>query len=516
MTDSTHSRPYHLYRIAIIGVWLIVLALSLLLLLQGEVSRVRDDFRSSTGKLLHAVSDRVVMQEISLEGFANFIASMPQLDLDRARVFARRWRERFPEIYMLEIVQRLDHARRADFVQEMRAKGYAGFEIHTFGYESDRRVHLSPDKDVYYPVVFIEPELPEAKGVLGLDLSDTSSVLKNALEHSYAQQRLVASSPFDLLEGRRGYVMYRPLVDMPSEAMVELALEQELYALIVVDARTLIPDWVRDHRNLYVSLSYRNNADGVDERLVRVDTTRNDAGFLNRILPTFEQSERIESVSQPFVVTMRYKVGWGELNLGLFVLFIVVAVITFMIAKSFEHLIVESRLEKDAERQRLNILANYDNITGLPNRMLLLDRIEQAIRRAVRQQTRFAVVFIDLNDFKSVNDRYGHEAGNRLLKSVARRLIELMREEDTVARIHGDEFVIVLNDVHADMSVEVVSKKLAFSFRSPIEIEGHAIEISASVGHAVFPDDGATAEALLSVSDKQMYKEKRRSKIRVV
>ena len=516
MSSSAQQHQVQYYRFAIIGIWLIVLLLSVLLLLQGEISRIKSDFQALTGRLQLAVKDRIALQEISLEGFANFLSAMPELDLDRARYYVKRWRERYPEVYMMEIAQRLDHAERDDFVKKMRAAGYAGFEIHTFGFESDRAAHLSPEKDVYYPIVFIEPELPSVKGVLGLDLSDTSSILKSALERSYAKQRLVASKPFDLMEGRRGYVMYRPVVETPGESIVELAMEQELYTLIVVDASTLLPEWVGEHENLFVSLDCRNGVDSADLALVRINPGITDDGILRTMLPALEHEERIESTSQPFLLRMRYQIQWSDLNRRLFAIMLTVAVVTFLIAKLFERVINESRIEKEVERQRLSILANYDNITGLPNRILLLDRIEQAIQRANRQQVRFAVVFLDLDNFKSVNDQYGHEVGNQLLKAVGTRISESMRGEDTVARIHGDEFVIVLNDVHVNKNIEVVTKKLAHAFRAPVIIENDAIAVNASLGHAIYPDDGTTPEALLSTSDKRMYSAKRRSKIRVV
>lgn len=156
-------------------------------------------------------------------------------------------------------------------------------------------------------------------------------------------------------------------------------------------------------------------------------------------------------------------------------------------------------------RELINQQANFDPLTGLPNRRLMFDRLDQLIKQSIRSQKSIAVAYIDLDNFKDVNDSRGHDFGDQLLKGISARLRSEVRDTDTVARIGGDEFVILLGDLDrpeiADVIIREVSKKLA----DPILIEGQLIYITASVGVAMFPNDGGDGKTLLLAADQAMY-----------
>lgn len=156
-------------------------------------------------------------------------------------------------------------------------------------------------------------------------------------------------------------------------------------------------------------------------------------------------------------------------------------------------------------RELINQQANFDPLTGLPNRRLMVDRLEQLIKQSTRNKKSVAIAYIDLDNFKDINDSRGHDFGDQLLKGVATRLRSEVRETDTVARIGGDEFVILLGDLErpeiADPIIREVSKKLA----DPIAIEGQLIYVTASIGVSIFPNDGSEAKALLLGADQAMY-----------
>jgi diguanylate cyclase (GGDEF)-like protein len=162
-----------------------------------------------------------------------------------------------------------------------------------------------------------------------------------------------------------------------------------------------------------------------------------------------------------------------------------------------------------AEReQQLFQKAHFDALTGLPNRQLCHDRLRQALAVARRQEQKLAVLFIDLDGFKSVNDSLGHEAGDQLLREASVRLRSATRETDTVARLGGDEYVVILPSVHGPLEVEVLVANLMEALKWPFHINGEQCFISASVGVTVFPDDGGTAEDLLRKADTAMYSAK--------
>ncbi len=175
-------------------------------------------------------------------------------------------------------------------------------------------------------------------------------------------------------------------------------------------------------------------------------------------------------------------------------------------------------LRKSYENELLR-QANYDSLTGLANRLLVKDRLAQAIARAQRTATKVAVLFIDLDDFKKVNDSLGHSAGDELLMETARRLEECVRAtdtvglgasvgRDTVARMGGDEFVVLLTDLEHSDSVEVVAREIQQTLAQPFTVMGHEVFVSNSIGITLFPDDGVDIEVLMRNADLAMYQAK--------
>lgn len=157
--------------------------------------------------------------------------------------------------------------------------------------------------------------------------------------------------------------------------------------------------------------------------------------------------------------------------------------------------------------QELTYLALHDNLTKLPNRLLLEDRLEHAIRRAVRNGHRFALLFVDLDGFKAVNDAYGHPVGDRLLLQVARHLAAEIRAEDTLARLGGDEFV-VLADIRDPGDAAALADKLLETVAMPVQIEGGDLHVTGSIGVAIFGADGTSARELMANADAAMYSAK--------
>lgn len=153
--------------------------------------------------------------------------------------------------------------------------------------------------------------------------------------------------------------------------------------------------------------------------------------------------------------------------------------------------------------------AHHDFLTGLPNRRLFLDRLEQEIRHAKRGSLTLAVLFMDLDGFKQVNDTLGHEAGDRLLSVVAERLTACVREDDTVARLGGDEFTVVLVGVKQREDVERVAQTIVDALAMPFHVAQQPVRISASIGIALYPRDASSPFALLEAADKAMYEAKK-------
>ena len=157
---------------------------------------------------------------------------------------------------------------------------------------------------------------------------------------------------------------------------------------------------------------------------------------------------------------------------------------------------------------QLAYFAQHDSLTDLPNRRLLNDLFTQALLTAKRHKTVLAVLYLDLDRFKHINDSMGHAGGDRLLQAVAKRLVDCVRASDTVCRLGGDEFVIVLAEIAQAGDAAICSENILKCLRAPIIIDGQAIHVSSSIGIAIFPDDGSEAEVLLRNADSAMYEAK--------
>lgn len=160
--------------------------------------------------------------------------------------------------------------------------------------------------------------------------------------------------------------------------------------------------------------------------------------------------------------------------------------------------------QKDSE-ERLYYLAHYDNLSKLPNRLAFHDRLRQAISQAKRSQHEVAVMFLDLDGFKEVNDTLGHNAGDQVIREVATRLSAAMRETDTIARFGGDEFTILLSDIEERKGVETAAQKIIEAVAKPIQIENADAQVTTSIGISLFPQDGDDIDTLIRQADMAMY-----------
>lgn len=164
--------------------------------------------------------------------------------------------------------------------------------------------------------------------------------------------------------------------------------------------------------------------------------------------------------------------------------------------------------ERRKTEQQMRYMAQHDSLTSLPNRALFMDRLYQALSYCSRHQRQLAVLLLDLNKFKPVNDEYGHAAGDELLKATGESLRKLLRASDTVARLGGDEFVVLLPQLESPLEVSRVADKITEVLAQPFALSMARVQIGCSIGQALFPDDGSDAEQLIRIADERMYQQK--------
>ncbi len=173
--------------------------------------------------------------------------------------------------------------------------------------------------------------------------------------------------------------------------------------------------------------------------------------------------------------------------------------------------LVRDIVERKKTQEKIHQLAYYDSLTGLPNRVLMYDRLEQSLANARRQGSGVVLMFLDLDDFKVVNDTFGHEAGDRYLRTIAERLSSCLRKNDTVARFGGDEFVFCGQITHPE-ETPVIATKILGCLKPPVTIDNRPFVTTASIGIAIYPTDGSDASTLMKLADAAMYEAKGRGK----
>ncbi|MCL6414490.1 diguanylate cyclase [Aestuariirhabdus sp. Z084] len=232
--------------------------------------------------------------------------------------------------------------------------------------------------------------------------------------------------------------------------------------------------------------------------------------LLNQLISNLGEDE-LKALKDKWL-SIRLEFGINESDLWIARLKIIsIAALVVILILLWNHRLRQEIRRRIAAEEEVRHLATHDNLTGLPNRRLLWDRIEQALESARRNQHKAALFFIDLDGFKSVNDTLGHEAGDQLLIEVAARINSTLRDSDTIARIGGDEFVVLLPALNNSKGVAQVAENLLSCIKKPYPFAKDS-KIGASIGIAIFPDNADNPEELMTLADDQMYKVKKAGK----
>lgn len=509
------AKPLTWKYLALVGLWLLLTGTVIAFSVSTSITSTEYRFTQYGNALFEHLSDRTRSNQTILEGFAAIFTAFGDTDPDTASRYARQVLAHHPHIYALEIVRSVPRAGLEEFVAEQRQRGFPDFEIRGFSYDTDRQFHTIADKPAYYPVVFMEPMRAGSEEVIGLDI-DTVPFLRDAMFESIERQGAVASRPFDLVEGNLAYILFRPVQsDIPGDPPDPAASREEhpYTVALVVDAQHFVGPKTPLHSPKARVTVHHAGFPATDPDGLLFDASVPAPGMLERLLlPVFEYRRTVGTEGDSFGLFMEQQVGWADLNLRLLFTIGFASLVSLYLLGLFiraEHAHNQARL---AGEERLRFLATHDGLTGLPNRNLLMDRLAQARARADRQHTRFGILFLDLDNFKQINDAHGHQSGDLLLKLVADRLRMSVRSDDTVSRVGGDEFVVVAENVGRVGSLESLASKIKENLSRDFRVDNQEIDLSVSIGAVLYPSDGTRLETLMKLADTRMYEDKQSAK----
>lgn len=495
-------------RLVLVG-WLSIATMLTALTLWQAVATSKRAFEHTARDVANAITDRALVAETALEAFAVFVASQPLFDHGRTADFARALVARYPYLYKFEVAQQITDAERESLERRL-AEIYPGFEVQQFDYAGTRQWRRAPFASTYFPIIFQEPYFGDERQIVGLDLN-SSLFLIEAMQASFTQGLPVATRPFLLAENISGYVIHRSLDRGPDAIGAPLTATR--YALLALRADAFLGDVIGQHEPLAVSLLHDERGQPHEPAATLLEKPGRDATAAERLLlPRFEKSLSLAGTvpSQPLRVDLAWQMNWRDLNLPLLAGLALVVALVPLLAHRFALAYFEHRLARLDFDGELYQMANFDALTGVANRHRLIDQLEITLLRAGRDKTVFCLLFLDIDGFKTINDRLGHAAGDAILVSFCERIGAMLRGDEMLGRLGGDEFVIISGDDAGPVDIASFVSRIRSETREPLRYRKHPVPVDFSVGHACYPVDGRSIAALLDVADRRMYGDKQR------
>jgi diguanylate cyclase len=486
--------------------WLTMVAIAGTLLVTAEIRRLEQQFRQATDALAAVVKNRLDTNETVLSGLVAFLLAVEEDDYEATQRYAASVASTYPHIHMVEIARRVPAHEIADFVTTLQQTWRRDFALKTFPDITGRSpVAQAPPGDTW-PILFLYPPLPEVQPIYGLQL-ETVDYLTETLARTQGHPHAVTSPVFELFEGGMGYILLQSVERPPhaQERNTPNFFGNTMAAMLVIRSEALLADVAPDvaETTMNITLGLINN-DGKEGTLTGHHAEQKNT-LSNRLLPVFERTEIVAANGQRVTIGFRQQQHLRDIfrpeTVVIFtLLFCAVFLAPLLMLRHYRALV-----RANIEHEQSAYLATHDVLTGLPNRFLLADRFELILHDWKRNGTPFAVILLDLDHFKEINDRYGHEVGDHVLRTAAERMTDQLRACDTVARYGGDEFIILLTQTAGAPDALQVGGKILSTVSLPMTTPGGPLEVSCSLGIAVCPDHGTDFDTLRRCADMAMY-----------
>lgn len=456
--------------------------------------KVENRFHSDVGFMRQHVRELMAQNESILSGFSAFLIGSQVADIHATQTYAQRMLKRYPHILMFEVAQRVDKENQEPFTRYLKEQGVNPPKVWSFDYEEGIVNHDLKIDGEAFPIIFIEPVSENSQ--LGLNINSIEFVDKVVKKFGKGDQ-LLMTEPFELLDGSMAIVMMQGV-------NVSGANAPSYVALLVIRADQLVPNALKN-TGWDFSLSCKDT-NGLEFDLLRTENYNRSTA--DSWLPILTSTDYIQLTDFELTLNINQQLTWRDFDwlhiLGLTILMVVFPI--FVLIMSRIHHGIEQ--QNSVKRQELYQLANFDTLTGLANRFHFYDFGQRILSTAQRNNTHVAVFFIDLNGFKGINDNLGHDVGDLILKKVADVLIANVRKGDIVARIGGDEFSILVDQMKCMDNLMSILKKLRLAIESIDLVETKGYKVSGSVGFSFTEYHGYELSKLLKQADNSMFGEK--------
>ncbi|SNS79262.1 diguanylate cyclase (GGDEF) domain-containing protein [Noviherbaspirillum humi] len=492
----------------------VILPALVLLLCLGVTRQLWQDARDSARQELQTrfdfrvresnrrIEQRMLTYEQVLRGVAGLFAASSQVTRQEFHRYAStlRLKENYPGIQALGFSAQVPASEIARFVDAMRAEGFPDYQAWPAG-----------SREWYGPVQYIEPFEGRNLRAFGFDML-TDPVRRAAMEQARDTGKAAVSGKVTLVQEtdrdmQIGFLMYMPIYRDGASPDSADARRDSLSGWVYAAFRmTDLMNELQGDRPVELDVEvYDGNQMSDQSRMFDTLQESRAAVFSNPLTSI----QRLEIAGHSWIVVNAALPGFAaSADTGKAELILRGGISIALLLALLTWLLLDDRTRALRASEQAMRLALYDVLTGLPNRKLMMERLGQSIAAARRERGRVALMFIDLDRFKPVNDNYGHAIGDLLLKEVASRLQHSMRESDTAARLGGDEFVLLLPRAESNQGVAVVAHKVLQELNRPFLIAGHEFHISASIGVAFFPDDAVDEKILIRYADDAMYQAK--------
>lgn len=488
--------------------WLGIIAFAGYLLIAAQLSRWSGHFDEDVQLMAGQVKQKLDANEAVLAGFSAFLHAVDRSDTESTMRYAASAASAYPHIYMIEVARKVAPAEQAGLEAALRKGWRADFSIRDFGQITGRGVHADRQKTATWPILFMYPSLPEAQAIYGICL-ETVDYLAQTVALA-GNNKPVVSPVFDLYEGDSAYILLQKVTRPAATASATLNFfGNTMIALLVIKTQALVPNWSKQGSHDNIEFSARlASAANPGSRLFEHKTVA--AGKLDQLfLPKLSRQLKIDSLSQPTVMQFSRQVRWQDLlSPETVTMLVLLGAALFAVPwVTVRHYLSLDQAEQQHERAAY--LATHDLLTGLPNRFLFADRFEQARLAWHRNGVPFALLLIDLDHFKEINDRHGHEIGDQVLVATGKHMVGELRGFDTVARHGGDEFIILLANIQNADDASAVGEKLLAAVAQPIETSAGPQSVACSIGISLCPIHGETLDVLRRSADRAMYQAKK-------